>query len=217
MEKKTTWNDLAKVTLAGDVKEVDFSDSIGKAGFSPGPHSDINIVAVEPNSFQGKDGSTYITINLTLQNDAGQKIFSKIFVVDRETGGMSKMLRSLLSSLTKNKELLVKYGSMVKSDLSNLSAIVGMKTSFVVGEPKDGAELVMADGVVTLRDIQTKEEHGTYSSYTEAKAAAKENGFRIGYNEVRVYKAGSENAEALTKIVNAAAAPKPTAIRRQAL
>ena len=218
MKPNTTWNDLAQYSIGGEIKESDFNEVVGKAGFDVGPHEDITISSVEPGITKGKDGNTYVYAKLTMESAEGAKLYYTLFPVDRETGGMSKMLRALLSSLTKDKSLLVKFGSMVKADLSNLAAMAGMKTSFIVAAPRNGAEVIMVDGVIAARDITTGEVYGTFTTFKEASDFLKENGHRRGYNEIKSFKAGSENADILSKVVESVKpAAKPVAIRRQAL
>jgi hypothetical protein len=218
MKNTTTWNDLAQLSIGGDIQEADFNEVVGKAGFDVGMHTDLTIASVEPIVSKGKDGNSYVRISIGLENSHGNKIFTSVFPIDKDSGGMSKRLRGLLSSLTQDKGLLVKFGSMIKSDLSNLAALVGMKTSVLVGPPKQGTEIVLVDGAVTVRDVPTGEVYKTFTNFAAAQTYLKENGYRRAYNEIEAFKPGSENAETLTRIIEASKPiTKPVSIRRQAL
>lgn len=220
MSNTTNWGDLAGLTIGGDLQEASFSESIGRASFDVGIHKDVKISAVEPKMVvSSKDGSKYPSIKLQLENAEGAKIFTDVFLTDKE-GNMGFGLRNLLSSLTSDKTLLMNFGNAIKRDLGILSSLAGMTTSIVVSKPKKGAEIVSANGEIIARDIEDGTEYGKFGSYKEATDFLKENGFRRGYNTVTSYKSGSDNTAVINSILEALGSSKVQPLktaRRQTL
>lgn len=213
----SSWADFSKLSIGGELKETSFDEKVGTANFAPGKHENVTIMSVDPAEItSNKTGIKYPKIRVGLQRDDGAKINHDIFLLDKE-GNMGFGLRNLLSALTGDKVLLMAYGREVQKDISLLSALVGMKVSFNVVPPSKGAEVVSADGMIIARDIYTQEVYGSYNTYKEAGDFLKENGIRRGYNEVDKYVPGSENGEALKKVVESVGKVSAPKVRRASL
>jgi len=220
MTNATNWGDLAGLSIGGELQEASFNESIGKAAFDIGLHKDIKIASVEPKMVvSNKDGSKYPSIKMVLENAEGAKINHDVFLTDKE-GNMGYGLRALLSSLTSDKTLLMNFGNAIKRDLTLLSSLAGMTTSFVVSKPKKGAEIVSSNGEIIARDIEDGTEYGKFATFKEATEFLKENGFKRGYNTVSSFKSGSDNTATINNILellgNSKVQPLKTA-RRQTL
>jgi hypothetical protein len=220
MTNATNWGDLAGLSIGGELQEASFNESIGRAAFDVGVHKDVKIASVEPKMVvSSKDGSKYPSIKLIFENAEGAKINHDIFLTDKE-GNMGYGLRNLLSSLTSDKTLLMNFGNAIKRDLTLLSSLAGMTTSFVVSKPKKGAEIVSVNGELVARDIEDGTEYGRFPSFKEATDFLKENGFKRGYNTVSSFKSGSDNTSVINTILESLGANKVSAIktaRRQTL
>jgi hypothetical protein len=220
MTNTTNWSDLAGFSIGGDLQETSFNDSIGKASFDVGLHKDVKITAVEPRMVvSSKDGTKYASIKISVENADGAKMNHDVFLTDKE-GNMGFGLRNLLSSLTSDKTLLMNFGNAIKRDLTLLSSLAGMYTSFVVSKPTKGAEIISSNGEIIARDIEDGTEYGRFGSFKEASDFLKENGFRRGYNSISSFKSGCDNTATINSILeslsNSKVQPLKTA-RRQTL
>lgn len=201
MTNTTNWGDLSGLSIGGDLQEASFTESIGRASFDIGLHKDVKIASVEPRMVvSSKDQTKYPCIKITVENADGAKLNHDIFLTDKE-GNMGFGLRNLLSSLTSDKALLMNFGNAIKRDLTLLSSLAGMTTSFVVSKPKKGAEIVSSNGEIIARDIEDGTEYGRFGSFKEASDFLKENGFRRGYNTISGFKSGSDNSAIINNVL----------------
>ena len=220
MTNTTNWGDLSGLTIGGDLQEASFSESIGRAAFDIGLHKDVKIASVEPRMVvSSKDQTKYPCVKITVENADGAKLNHDIFLTDKE-GNMGFGLRNLLSSLTSDKTLLMNFGNAIKRDLTLLSSLAGMTTSFVVSKPKKGAEIVSSNGEIIARDIEDGTEYGRFGSFKEASDFLKENGFRRGYNTISGFKSGSDNSAIINNVLESLGSTKVQPLktaRRQTL
>jgi hypothetical protein len=213
----TGWASLAKLSVGGELKETSFDESANKAHFSPGEYKDVTILEVNPGEVKSsKTGIVYPKIRVSVQNDDGAKLNHDIFLLDKE-GNMGYGLRNLLGSLTPDRILLMQYGREIQKDLALLASLTGMKVSFTVEAPTEGAEIVSADGIIIARDIKSGEEYGSFETYKAAGEHLKENGIRRGYNGIGKFTNGSDNSEAIKKVLESVGKVSAPKVRRASL